>query len=174
MPNSLQSSAIASPASRRATNCSLSSITEHSFQGITPSPLRGESVTYVSGTMCYLCLRPLITSKYAAILTFLLSGINRGALWTSVCAIKTQNESAKRERGNPFGERSGTGYCYELNEPLRRPPPLLLLPKYLPVSLAAIGIKAITLTVFPSGFQLRRSDVPVRPAFLQHSAQVLP
>src|ERR1700675_4953467 len=59
MPNSLQSSAIASPASRRATNCSLSSITEHSFQGIIPSPLRGESVTYVSGTMCYLCLRPL-------------------------------------------------------------------------------------------------------------------
>src|SRR6202166_1713165 len=63
MPNSLQSSAIASPASRRATNCSLSSITEHSFQGITPSPLRGESVTYVSGTMCYLCLRPLIRSR---------------------------------------------------------------------------------------------------------------
>src|SRR5262245_39135859 len=60
MPNSLQSSAIGSPASRRATNCSLSSITEHSFQGIiTPSP-EGESVTYVSGTMCYLCLRPLI------------------------------------------------------------------------------------------------------------------
>src|SRR5450755_4031436 len=57
MPNSLQSSAIASPASRRATNCSLSSIAEHSFQGITPSPLRGESVTYVSGTMCYPCLR---------------------------------------------------------------------------------------------------------------------
>src|ERR1700676_1088603 len=62
MPNSLQSSAIASPASRRATNCSLSSITEHSFQGITPSPLRGESVTYVSGTMCYLCLRSLTLS----------------------------------------------------------------------------------------------------------------
>ena len=80
----------------------------------------------------------------------------------------------QRERGNPFGERPGTGYCYELNEPLRRPPPLLLLPKYLPVGLAAIGIKAITLTLFPSGFQLRRSDVPVRPAFLQHSAQVLP
>src|ERR1700733_157450 len=59
MPNSLQSSAIVSPASPRATNCSLSSITEHSFQGITPSPLRGESVTYVSGTMCYLCLRSL-------------------------------------------------------------------------------------------------------------------
>src|SRR6202035_6138773 len=65
--------------------------------------------------------------------------------------LKTpQNESAKRERGNPFGERSGTGYCYELNEPLRRPPPLLLLPKYLPVGLA-IGIKAIMFTPFPSG-----------------------
>ncbi len=46
-----------SPASRRATNCSLSSIAEHSFQGITPSPLRGkvspmcpvQCVTYVSG-----------------------------------------------------------------------------------------------------------------------------
>src|SRR6266704_1922719 len=37
MPNSLQRSAIGSPASRRATNCSLSSITEHSFHGITPS-----------------------------------------------------------------------------------------------------------------------------------------
>ena len=89
--------------------------------------------------------------------------------------LKTpQNETAKRERGNPFGERSGTGYCYELNEPSRRPPPLLLLPKYLPVGLAAIGIKAITLTLFPSGFQLRRSDLPVRSAFLQRSAQVLP
>jgi len=33
------------PSPRRlATNCSLSSITEHSFQGIPPSPLRGESV----------------------------------------------------------------------------------------------------------------------------------
>ena len=59
MPNSLQSSAIASPASRRATNCSLSSITEHSFQGIAPSPFTGKSVTYVSGTVRYLCLRPL-------------------------------------------------------------------------------------------------------------------
>src|SRR6266436_3242480 len=53
MPNSLQSSAIGSPASRRATNCSLSSITEHSFQGITPSSLEEESVTDVSGTKCY-------------------------------------------------------------------------------------------------------------------------
>src|ERR1700730_15305166 len=49
MPNSLQSSAIASPASRRATNCSLSSITEHSFQGITPSPSTGRK--------CHLCVR---------------------------------------------------------------------------------------------------------------------
>src|SRR5258707_1328158 len=49
MPNSLQSSAIASPASRRATNCSLSSITEHSFQGITPSPSTGRK--------CYLRVR---------------------------------------------------------------------------------------------------------------------
>src|ERR1700676_1673804 len=58
MPNSLQSSAIGSPASRRATNCILSSIAEHSFQGIGfSSPLR-EKVspvwpvrcgTYVSG-----------------------------------------------------------------------------------------------------------------------------
>src|SRR6266478_2861545 len=34
IPNSLHRSASCSPASRRATNCSLSSITEHSFQGI--------------------------------------------------------------------------------------------------------------------------------------------
>src|ERR1700676_4174882 len=49
MPNSLQSSAIASPASRRATNCSLSSITEHSFQGITTSPSTERK--------CHLCVR---------------------------------------------------------------------------------------------------------------------
>src|SRR5882724_7528464 len=59
MPNSLQSSVIASPASRRATNCNLSSMTEHSFQGITPSSLEEESVTHVFGTIYYLCLRPL-------------------------------------------------------------------------------------------------------------------
>src|SRR5262249_19546387 len=62
MPNSLQSSAIASPASRRATNCILSSVTEHSFQGISPSLKPGGSVTYVSGTKCHLCLRSLIQS----------------------------------------------------------------------------------------------------------------
>jgi hypothetical protein len=37
------------PASRRATNCSLSSITEHSFQGITTSPSTGRK--------CHLCVR---------------------------------------------------------------------------------------------------------------------
>jgi hypothetical protein len=36
-------------------NCSLSSITEHSFQGITPSQ-KGEKVY---GTICYRCLRSL-------------------------------------------------------------------------------------------------------------------
>src|SRR6266705_2763262 len=56
IPNSLQSSDIGSPASRRATNCSLSSMTEHSFQGIASSPKRRKSVTYVFGTICYLCL----------------------------------------------------------------------------------------------------------------------
>src|ERR1700722_3829706 len=48
MPNSLQSSAIASPASRRATNCRLSSIAEHSFQGIAPS---------LYGRKSHLCVR---------------------------------------------------------------------------------------------------------------------
>src|SRR6202158_3839103 len=48
MPNSLKSPATPSPASRRATNCSLSSITEHSFQGITPSP---------KGKECHPCVR---------------------------------------------------------------------------------------------------------------------
>src|SRR5260370_21381014 len=28
---------------------------------------------------------------------------------------RAQTGSAKRERGNPYGERSGTRYCYELN-----------------------------------------------------------
>src|SRR5580693_806844 len=59
----LHSSAIGSPASRRATNCNLSSITEHSFQGITPSSLEEESVTHVSGTKRYLCLEPLTSGS---------------------------------------------------------------------------------------------------------------
>ena len=50
---------------------------------------------------------------------------------------------------------------------------ILLLPKYLPVGLA-IGIKAIMFTPFPSGFQFESGDVPVRTAFPQHNAQVLP
>src|SRR5215467_12716598 len=79
MPNSLQSSDIASPASRRATNCSLSSMTEHSFQGITPSQKTGGSVTYVSGTMCYLCLRPL-----------------KSLLWLSGCPLETADETAQQ------------------------------------------------------------------------------
>jgi hypothetical protein len=45
-----------------------------------------------------------------------------------------------------------------------------LLPEHLPVGLA-IGIKAIVFTLFPSGFQVRPSDVPVRTAFLQHGTQ---
>src|ERR1700722_7848358 len=103
MPNSLQSSAIASPASRRATNCSLSSITEHSFQGITPSPLRGESVTYVSGTMCYLCLRPLI-SNYAAILTFPLSGnISQKTNLPTICQLQDWPDGTTLRGLRPFG-----------------------------------------------------------------------
>jgi hypothetical protein len=53
IPNSLQSSAIGSPASRRATNFSLSSITEHSFQRHSTLPQKAQSVTHVSGTNCY-------------------------------------------------------------------------------------------------------------------------
>jgi len=43
---------------------SLSSMTEHSFHGIHFLPKKRESVTYVSGTICYLCvgsLRPQAT-----------------------------------------------------------------------------------------------------------------
>src|ERR1700684_3080688 len=78
MPNSLQSSAIASPASRRATNCSLSSIAAHSLQGITPSPLRGkvspmcpvQCVTYVSGRSGVQAAHTYVSGRsYAAILT---------------------------------------------------------------------------------------------------------
>src|ERR1700683_3375216 len=78
MPNSLQSSAIASPASRRATNPTRpqnpptpppAGRGSHKLQSfihcrtLLPRhhslPFTGKSVTYVSGTMCYLCLRPL-------------------------------------------------------------------------------------------------------------------
>ena len=54
-----------------------------------------------------------------------------------------------------------------------KPIALLLLTKHLPVGLA-IGIKAITFTPFPSGFQFGPSDVPIRSTFLRHVTQVLP
>src|SRR5579859_1640825 len=53
-----------SPASRRATNLTLSSMTEHSFHGIHFLPERGASVTYVSGTICYLCLGSLTQAAH--------------------------------------------------------------------------------------------------------------
>ena len=60
IPNSRQTSLIDSPSSSLATNRRRSSITEHSFHGIDTSPdARRESVTYVSGTFCHLCLGPL-------------------------------------------------------------------------------------------------------------------
>src|SRR5580765_3736078 len=52
MPNSLHRSAIASPASRRATNCILSSIAEHSFQGIVTSSLNREKVLPMCPVRC--------------------------------------------------------------------------------------------------------------------------
>src|SRR5216683_769874 len=57
MPNSRQTSVIASPSSSRATNRRRSSITEHSFRGINTSRRKAKSVTHVSGTICHLCLR---------------------------------------------------------------------------------------------------------------------
>src|SRR4051794_4987439 len=58
MPNARHASVIDSPSKSLATKRRRSSITEHSFQGINPPPaLRaGGSVTYVSGTFCYLCV----------------------------------------------------------------------------------------------------------------------
>ena len=57
------------PAAKRATQRTRSSITEHSFQGITPS-LKGKSVTHVSGTNCHPCrsakfmlIRPDLTHR---------------------------------------------------------------------------------------------------------------
>src|SRR5258707_10207657 len=73
MPNSRQSSAIASPVGRRATNCSLSSITEHSFQGIIPSPSTGRKcylrvrynvlpMSQVGQSACSPCVYPLLVA----------------------------------------------------------------------------------------------------------------
>src|SRR5258708_21765631 len=47
------------------------------------------------------------------------------------------------------------------------------VPKHLPDGFA-IGIKAVMVTLCPSGFQFGAGDVPVRTAFSQHRAQVLP
>src|SRR5262245_6318934 len=60
MPNSRQTSAMASPSRSRATKRRRSSITELAFHGIhTSRRTKAESVTHVSGTFCYLCLGPL-------------------------------------------------------------------------------------------------------------------
>src|SRR6266403_4721086 len=67
MANSRQSVTIFSPSSKRPTKRTRSSITEHSFQGITPSP-RGGSVTHVSGTNCHPCVRPLKYSMFMRVL----------------------------------------------------------------------------------------------------------
>jgi len=45
--------------SRRETNGSLSSITEHSFHGISLPAKKGKSVTHASGTICYLAVGSL-------------------------------------------------------------------------------------------------------------------
>src|ERR1700686_2975400 len=49
----------------------------------------------------------------------------------------------------------------------------LLPPKHLPEGVA-VGIKALMLTAFPSGFQFGPSDIPIRTSLLQHGTQVLP
>jgi integrase len=55
--NSRHRTAIFSPSSNRATNLSFSSTLEHSCHGILRLPQKPESVTYVSGMLCYLCVR---------------------------------------------------------------------------------------------------------------------
>src|ERR1700730_12632882 len=65
LPTSLQSADICSPASRRATNCSLSSITEHSFQGMSPPPQKGRK--------CNPCVRyDLLPMSQAAQRTYII------------------------------------------------------------------------------------------------------
>ena len=75
------------------------------------------------------------------------------AFFSILLSPPDQNDSAEKQ-GEPFRH-------------------LFLLPKHLPVGLP-IGIKAIMFAPFPSGFQFGLSKIPVRPAFLQHSTQVLP
>src|SRR5262245_6359496 len=68
MPNSRQTSAMASPSRSRATKRRRSSITELAFHGIhTSRRTKAESVTHVSGTFCHLCLGPLIADTSAPI-----------------------------------------------------------------------------------------------------------
>src|ERR1700758_1157579 len=64
MPNSRQTSVMASPSRSRATKRRRSSITELAFHGIdTSRGTKAESVTHVSGTFCHLCLGPLRAYK---------------------------------------------------------------------------------------------------------------
>src|SRR5262249_54231988 len=61
MPNSRQTSVMASPSRSRATKRRRSSMTELAFHGIhTSRRTKAESVTHVSGTKCHLCLGSLI------------------------------------------------------------------------------------------------------------------
>ena len=70
--HSALSSAIGSPASRRATNCSLSSITEHCFHGITSSQKRKK---------CNPCVRyDLLPMSRVAHARYAWSGITPGPL----------------------------------------------------------------------------------------------
>src|SRR6267378_4486033 len=83
-------------------------------------------------------------------------------------------ESSARSSLNPRWLFFHTAGVAQFEEPLlRRHSRLLLLPKHLPVRFA-IGIETIMFTVLPGGFQFGLSNVPVRTAFLQHNAQVLP
>src|SRR5579862_3365528 len=63
MPNSRQTSVIASPSRSRPTNRRRSYMTEHSFHGINTSRPTAKSVTHVSGTVCHLCLRLLTVRR---------------------------------------------------------------------------------------------------------------
>src|SRR5579862_1243050 len=92
MPNSRQTSVIASPSSRRPTKHRRSSITELSFHGINTSRPKAKSVTHVSGTICHLCLRPYrgtlvgSLSRFAALCRTTLSGLVRRRPPSQVCA----------------------------------------------------------------------------------------
>src|SRR5229473_2078381 len=113
MANSRQSATIFSPSSKRPTKRTRSSITEHSFQGITSSP-RGGSVTHVSGTKCHLCVRPLInpavsyehseqtcpSTRKCRVRESRLIVINEGERKPSLCRLSDQSRS-----NQAFGSR---------------------------------------------------------------------